>query len=133
MTEPCLFCAIQTENRQRIVSENELAYAIRDGFPVTQGHTLVIPKRHALDYTNALWVTVDYVNFEGVRGVQLSRSRSFRARLSPGVEPIFIEDGSACVLVLPKCNGTSLDMAGLSKKHPYVIVRHAFFEGSPVR
>lgn len=50
MTEPCLFCAIQTEDRQRIGSENELAYAIRDGFPVTQGHTLVIPRRHVLDF-----------------------------------------------------------------------------------
>ena len=27
-----------------------LAYAIRDGFPVTEGHTLVIPKRHIEDY-----------------------------------------------------------------------------------
>jgi ATP adenylyltransferase len=27
-----------------------LAYAIRDGFPVTEGHTLVIPKRHVEDY-----------------------------------------------------------------------------------
>lgn len=27
------------------VASNELAFAIRDGFPVTEGHTLVIPKR----------------------------------------------------------------------------------------
>jgi len=47
---PCLFCDIQTSDRQRIVAENDLAYAIRDGFPVTQGHTLVIPKRHVLDF-----------------------------------------------------------------------------------
>ena len=46
----CLFCDIQTSDRQRIVAENDRAYAIRDGFPVTQGHTLVIPKRHVLDF-----------------------------------------------------------------------------------
>ncbi len=46
----CLFCDVQTTDRQRIVAENELAYAIRDGFPVTEGHTLVIPKRHVLDF-----------------------------------------------------------------------------------
>ncbi len=43
----CLFCSIP---KGRIISENQLAYAIRDGFPVTEGHTLVIPKRHAEDY-----------------------------------------------------------------------------------
>jgi len=31
----------------RIVSDNKLAFAIKDGFPVTQGHTLIIPRRHA--------------------------------------------------------------------------------------
>ena len=46
----CLFCEIQANNRERIISENSLVYAIRDGFPVTEGHTLFIPKRHALDY-----------------------------------------------------------------------------------
>ena len=29
----------------RVVAENALAFAIRDGFPVSDGHTLVIPKR----------------------------------------------------------------------------------------
>lgn len=43
----CLFCSIETA---RIIAENDLAYAIRDGFPVTEGHTLVIPKRHVEDY-----------------------------------------------------------------------------------
>ena len=46
----CLFCDVQTIDRKRIIAENELAYAIRDGFPVTEGHTLFIPKRHTLDY-----------------------------------------------------------------------------------
>jgi len=43
----CLFCYLPPE---RIVVENELALAIRDGFPVTDMHTLIIPKRHAPDY-----------------------------------------------------------------------------------
>ncbi|MDC1311239.1 HIT family protein [Burkholderiales bacterium] len=46
----CLFCDLQTSNRERIVSENKLAFAVRDGFPVAEGHTLIIPKRHTLDY-----------------------------------------------------------------------------------
>jgi diadenosine tetraphosphate (Ap4A) HIT family hydrolase len=45
--EACLFCRIDAE---RILAENALCYAIRDGFPVTPMHILVIPKRHVADY-----------------------------------------------------------------------------------
>jgi ATP adenylyltransferase len=43
----CIFCSIDDE---RILNENQHAVAIRDQFPVTHLHTLVIPKRHAPDY-----------------------------------------------------------------------------------
>jgi len=43
----CLFCKIQKE---RVVASNELAFAIRDGFPVTDLHTLIIPRRHVETY-----------------------------------------------------------------------------------
>lgn len=43
----CPFCELQP---QRIIAENELAFAFRDAFPVTQHHTLIIPKRHVSDY-----------------------------------------------------------------------------------
>ena len=43
----CAFCEVPEE---RVLRENELAYAIRDAFPVTSLHTLVIPKRHTPDY-----------------------------------------------------------------------------------
>lgn len=49
-SESCLFCDVQTKIKDRIVDENALVYAIRDGFPVSPGHTLLIPKRHTLDY-----------------------------------------------------------------------------------
>jgi diadenosine tetraphosphate (Ap4A) HIT family hydrolase len=43
MTKPCPFCTLPTE---RIIDSNDLALVIRDGYPVSPGHTLVIPKRH---------------------------------------------------------------------------------------
>ena len=43
----CLFCDI---SRQRIIAENEYAYAVHDSFPVTERHALVIPKRHVGEY-----------------------------------------------------------------------------------
>ena len=41
--KPCPFCMLSPE---RIIDSNEFGVTIRDGFPVTPGHTLVIPKRH---------------------------------------------------------------------------------------
>ena len=46
----CLVCDVQTIDRGRIVEENELAFVVRDAFPVTEHHSLFIPKRHVLDY-----------------------------------------------------------------------------------
>ena len=43
----CIFCEI---GARRIIAENKLCFAINDAFPVTQHHTLVIPKRHFSDY-----------------------------------------------------------------------------------
>jgi diadenosine tetraphosphate (Ap4A) HIT family hydrolase/5-methylcytosine-specific restriction endonuclease McrA len=60
--EKCLFCDVQTIDRKRIIAENSLAYAIRDGFPVTEGHTLFIPKRHTIDYFGLVPAEVSAIN-----------------------------------------------------------------------
>lgn len=44
----CPFCKIASEHD--IIAENELAVAFYDSFPVSNGHTLIIPKRHIADY-----------------------------------------------------------------------------------
>ncbi len=46
----CIFCNIEKE---RIKVENEAAYAIYDGFPVSKGHMLIIPKKHFSNYFEA--------------------------------------------------------------------------------
>jgi diadenosine tetraphosphate (Ap4A) HIT family hydrolase len=38
----CLFCS----HDRQIIAENEHAFAIADGYPMSLGHSLVIPKRH---------------------------------------------------------------------------------------
>ena len=43
----CPFCELPLP---RIVAANELAVAIRDAYPVTEGHSLVIPRRHIADF-----------------------------------------------------------------------------------
>lgn len=42
-SKPCPFCTLPVS---RIIEENEHAVLILDGFPVSPGHSLVIPKRH---------------------------------------------------------------------------------------
>jgi diadenosine tetraphosphate (Ap4A) HIT family hydrolase len=46
MSNNCPFCLVQALT---LVAENDLAFAVRDKFPVRPLHTLVIPKRHVAD------------------------------------------------------------------------------------
>ena len=43
----CLFCVVRPNE---LLSENESCYASKDAHPVTSQHTLIIPKRHVVDY-----------------------------------------------------------------------------------
>lgn len=45
--ETCLFCEIESD---QYIIENAHAYVLEDKFPVTKGHSLIIPKRHVADY-----------------------------------------------------------------------------------
>jgi ATP adenylyltransferase len=47
MTNNCLFCSMAPT---RIITQNDTANAVYDGYPVTELHTHVIPKRHAATY-----------------------------------------------------------------------------------
>ena len=47
MNPPCPFCSLAAE---RFALKSEYAVVIRDGFPVSPGHTLVIPRRHVASF-----------------------------------------------------------------------------------
>lgn len=48
MTENCPFCY---ENiKSMIIEELDSVFAIKDAFPVSDNHLLIIPKRHIADY-----------------------------------------------------------------------------------
>lgn len=44
----CVFC--QKFDESRVIYEDSLWIGILDGFPVSEGHTLLIPKRHCETY-----------------------------------------------------------------------------------
>ncbi len=62
----CIFC--NPYKHLTILTESATAYAIFDGYPVSQGHVLVIPKRHVSNYfdlpfkeQSACWLMVNKV------------------------------------------------------------------------
>ena len=85
--KPCPFCSISPS---RIIDEDDLAFAIRDGFPVSPGHTLIIPRRHVGSFfaisgqerSSLMWL--------------LARARSALEReYTPAAYNIGINDGPA--------------------------------------
>lgn len=59
----CPFCARITD--PGIIAGNDLAAAFYDGFPVSAGHTLIVPRRHVADFFDlneqeqmAIWMLV---------------------------------------------------------------------------
>ena len=47
MNEECLFC---NKKKQKIISSSELLFVVRDSYPVTKLHTLIIPHRHVSSF-----------------------------------------------------------------------------------
>jgi diadenosine tetraphosphate (Ap4A) HIT family hydrolase len=108
----CPFCRLET-NRIRV--ESELAVALLDGFPVTQGHTLVIPKRHVA----SLFELSDEEQAAVWRLVAEVRA-SLIAELRPDGFNVGLNDGSAAgqtvmhahVHVIPRRKGDVADPRG---------------------
>jgi len=47
MSEKCPLCSVPNS---KMIASNVMAYAVIDESPVTQGHLLIIPRRHVEDY-----------------------------------------------------------------------------------
>ena len=47
LTEECLFC---NKKKQNIIYSTKFVYVVRDSFPVTKYHSLIIPHRHIPDF-----------------------------------------------------------------------------------
>lgn len=97
---PCPFCEItQAPSNPRLFAANEYAFVIADGYPVTDGHTLVIPKRHVASFFE--------LNRQE-RDSMLLLLDSAKAKLEQGRQPdgysIGINDGAAAGQTVPHCH-----------------------------
>ena len=108
----CPFCLIE---RDRIRMESEFAVAFPDGFPVTQGHTLVIPRRHVA----SLYELSDEEQAAVWRLVAQLRA-SLIAELRPDGFNIGLNDGASAgqsvmhahVHIIPRWKGDTTDPRG---------------------
>ena len=87
MSEECPFCNIDAS---RILMENDVAFALADAYPVTEGHTLVVSKRHV--------VSLFDLNTEE-QAAMWRLAAEVRARLLEGLQPdgfnVGVNDGRA--------------------------------------
>ena len=93
MTGTCLFCTLSAE---RIVLANEFVVVIRDNFPVSPGHTLIIPKRHVVSFFD---VTGD--EREAMLALLDSAKLGLDAAFHPDGYNVGINDGEAAGQTVP--------------------------------
>ena len=91
--KPCPFCALPQE---RIVAANDLALVIRDMFPISPGHTLIIVKRHVATF-------FDTTTEERLSMFELmdAAKRELDGELHPAAYNIGVNDGPAAGQTVP--------------------------------
>jgi len=82
---PCLFCTARGVTR-----DNALAYATRDTYPVSPGHTLIIPRRHCADFFE---LTPD--ELAACIELVVAEQRALAAELKPDGYNVGVNVGSA--------------------------------------
>lgn len=93
VNNPCLFCNLP--DNLKIQAENDLAFAVFDGFPVNPGHVLVMPKRHVANY------------FELTKN-ELSAIQELLFLMKSRVEKEFHPDGFNIGINVGECAGQSV-------------------------
>lgn len=112
MSSACPFCTLDDE---RVLAGNELAVAIGDGFPVSPGHTLVIPRRHV-----ASWFDTTAEEQRAVIDLLAEVKKRLDTERSPAGYNIGINDGPAAgqtvrhlhLHLIPRYNGDTEDPRG---------------------
>jgi diadenosine tetraphosphate (Ap4A) HIT family hydrolase len=111
-SELCPFCNLPKE---RVVLEFPAALVIRDLYPVSPGHTLIIPRRHVGSF-----FAITAEEREQLLGLLDAAKRSLDEELGPAGYNIGINDGQAAgqtvmhlhVHLIPRFEGDSPDPRG---------------------
>jgi diadenosine tetraphosphate (Ap4A) HIT family hydrolase len=111
-TEVCPFCDLQAD---RVWAENEKALALYDGYPLAEGHTLVVPREHVASLFD-LGVDEQMAVWRLVADVRSALARRF----GPDGFNVGLNDGQAAgqtvshahVHVVPRYSGDVPDPRG---------------------
>ncbi len=112
MNSTCPFCSLPQD---RIISESESTVTIRDGYPVSQGHTLIIPKRHV----ESLFDCDPDEKADILQALEEAKA-ALDEEFSPDGYNIGINDGEAAgqtiphlhIHLIPRCKGDTEDPRG---------------------
>ena len=107
--EGCAFCDIEKRiDESRIIYQDSTWIAILDGYPVSEGHTLLIPKRHCETYFD-----LNYLELESL-GVTIGIvKRLLNTKYHPNGYNVGVNCGEAAgqtimhchVHIIPRYNG----------------------------
>lgn len=108
----CPFCSLP---EHRIRDRNDWAVVVRDAFPVTPGHTLVIPTRHVASFFDTT-----AVEREALLSLLDKARKQLQAELRPDGYNIGINDGRAAgqtvghlhIHLIPRYAGDRVDPRG---------------------
>jgi diadenosine tetraphosphate (Ap4A) HIT family hydrolase len=89
----CPFCDISA---LRVVAENGLGFAIRDGFPISPGHTLIIPRRHVGSFFE-----ISSEERQALMELLDGQKRELDLEFRPAAYNIGINDGAAAGQTVP--------------------------------
>lgn len=89
----CPFCEI---DQSRIVHKSDLAFVMRDGFPISPGHTLIIPKRHI----GSFFETTQEEKLELLTLIEQAKT-NIETEFKPHAYNIGINDGAAAGQTVP--------------------------------
>jgi len=112
MPSDCPFCHLDDD---QILFQNELVMTFRDGYPISDGHTLIIPKRHIPSLFEA---TVD--EQQALLQALHAARRELMQQYSPDGYNIGVNDGLAAgqtvmhlhIHLVPRYNGDCHDPRG---------------------
>jgi diadenosine tetraphosphate (Ap4A) HIT family hydrolase len=81
---------------ERIIDFNNLALVIRDGHPISPGHTLVIPKRHI-----GTWFEITQAEQQALLDLLAKAKAALETEFKPDGYNIGINDGPAAGQTVP--------------------------------
>ena len=112
----CPFCAIAADlPHERLLTQNEYAMLIRDAYPVSNGHSLVVAKRHVGSFFD-----ISALEREAMFRLIDQAKLLIDSEYQPDDYNIGINDGPAAgqtvphlhIHIIPRFNGDSIDPRG---------------------